>query len=80
MGNFFFLFFALLIAGYAALNLLGLVMGYQLALMVLAMALVALLLSLLISVSGKLDELTAEVKLLKEQLGKATEEADHGVE
>ena len=59
MGNFFFLFFALLIAGYAALNLLGLVMGYQLALMVLAMALVALLLSLLISVSGKLDELTA---------------------
>ena len=80
MGNFFFLFFALLIAGYAALNLLGLVMGYQLALMVLAMALVALLLSLLISVSGKLDELTAEVKLLKEQLGKAPEEADHGAE
>ena len=80
MGNFFFLFFALLIAGYAARNLLGLVMGYQLALMVLAMALVALLLSLLISVSGKLDELTAEVKLLKEQLGKAPEEADHGAE
>ena len=80
MGNFFFLFFALLIAGYAALNLLGLVMGYQLALMVLAMALVALLLSLLISVSGKLDELTAEVKSLKEQLGKAPEEADHGAE
>ena len=80
MGNFFFLFFALLIAGYAALNLLGLVMGYQLALMVLAMALVALLLSLLISISGKLDELTAEVKLLKEQLGKAPEEADHGAE
>ena len=80
MGNFFFLFFALLIAGYAALNLLGLVMGYQLALMVLAMALVALLLSLFISVSGKLDELTAEVKSLKEQLGKAPEETDHGAE
>ena len=80
MKNFFSAFFALLILGYAALNLLGLVMGYQLALMVLAMALVALLLSLLISVSGKLDELTAEVKLLKEQLGKAPEEADHGAE
>ena len=78
MGNFFFLFFALLIAGYAALNLLGLVMGYQLALMVLAMALVALMLSLIISVSGKLDELTAEVRSLRERLGaEAPEETDH---
>ena len=30
MSNFFFVFFILLIAGYTALNLLGLVMGYQL--------------------------------------------------
>ena len=48
--------------------------------MVRAMALVALLLALLSSVSGKLEGLTAEVKLLKEQLGKAPEEADHGAE
>ena len=68
MGNFFFVFFALLIAGYAALNLLGLMMGYQLALMVLAVALVALLLSLLISQNEKLDRLTAEVQSLRARL------------
>ena len=68
MSNFFFAFFALLIIGYAALNLLGLMMGYQLALMVLAMALVALVVSLLISQNEKLDRLTAEVKALRARL------------
>ena len=80
MSNFFFAFFALLIIGYAALNLLGLMMGYQLALMVLAMALVALVVSLLISQNEKLDRLTADVKALKEQIVKAPEETDHGAE
>ena len=80
MGNFFFLFFALLIAGYAALNLLGLVMGAELAIAVIIVALVALLLSLLISQNEKLDRLTAEVKALKEQIVKAPEETDHGAE
>ena len=81
MSNFFFVFLALLIAGCAALNLLGLMMGYQLALMVLAVALVALLLSLLISQNEKLDRLTEEVRSLRAQLGaEAPEETDHGAE
>ena len=80
MINFFSAFFALLILGYAALNLLGLVMGAELAIAVIIVALVALLLSLLISQNEKLDRLTAEVKALKEQIVKAPEETDHGAE
>ena len=80
MRNFFFVFFALLIAGYAALCLLGAALGVQLAVAVVIVALVALLLSLLISQNEKLDRLTAEVKALKEQIVKAPEETDHGAE
>lgn len=75
MGNFFAVFAGLLIVGYGFLFV-----GGELGLILFAVAAVAFLATLLISVSGKLDELTAEVKSLKEQLGKAPEETDHGAE
>ena len=75
MGNFFAVFAVLLIVGYGFLFV-----GGELGLILFAVAAVAFLATLLISVSGKLDELTAEVKSLKEQLGKAPEKTDHGAE
>ena len=81
MSNFFFVFFALLIAGYAALALLGAVLGVGLAVAVVIVALVALLLSMLISQNEKLDALRKEVAELRVRLDgadKPTEESSSG--
>ena len=63
MGNFFAVFAVLLIVGYVFLFV-----GGEPGLVLFAVAAVAFLATLLISVSGKLDELTAEVKSLRERL------------
>ena len=75
MGNFFAVFAVLLIVGYGFLFV-----GGELGLILFAVAAVAFPVAMLISLPEKLDRLSAEVKSLKEQLGKAPEEADHGAE
>ena len=73
MGNFFAVFAVLLIVGYVFLFV-----GGELGLVLFAVAAVAFLVALLISLNEKLDRLTEEVKSLRAQTGKAPEEADHG--
>ena len=75
MGNFFAVFAVLLVVGYAFAAF-----GGALGLTLFAVAALAFLIAMLISLSEKLDALTAEVKSLKEQMGETPEEADHGTD